>query len=120
LPTESDKIETINELRIWLDGKFNLLSQAQKASAEDLIRVRSTLHDLSNQVQVLVSLNIPSKFETFTENFKKHDTQIEGLIRDGIARKSSLATARLLFITIGGIMGTMATLLIQVWGTAHH
>src|SRR5438132_13926479 len=100
MPTVA-KIETINELKIWLEGRFDLLSAAQKASADDLARVRTVVHETSQHVQVLLSLNIPAKFEAFTTNIKKHDEQIEELIREGVARKSSLATARILLLTLG-------------------
>lgn len=116
---EGIRIETLNELRIWLEGEFKLVRSDQKNNAEEMRNLRKTVHDTNNHVSALLALDIPGKLEGLRDEVQSHDNAIDNLIKDQTSLKTTMRTA---YIAVGiasaavGAILTIALRLYEVFG----
>lgn len=115
MSAEQPRVETINELNIWLDGQFKLIGAAQHAAAEEISRIRDKVHETANHVSGLMLLNIPDKLQTLATDVKAHDTAIESMGRDMASLKTVLRTAYISMGIAGTVFGALATLGLQMF-----
>lgn len=97
-------VETLSELQIWIEGKFELVSQAQATMGEDVRQVRTRVHDLGNEVAKLLALDIEGKFRRLEEADTRHETNITTLTKEAAERRGAISMAKI-FYTIGGAVG---------------
>lgn len=107
-------VGTINELKIWIAGQFDLVRQAQTTSGEDLRNVRKSVHDLSNTVAGLTALDIPGKLEKYANEIKEQDAAIRKLAEDGILNKSAIASVKAIYGISGILLGATGALLARL------
>lgn len=107
------KVENISELQIWIEGQFALIAQSQNTTAEDVRAVRSRVHDLSNDVQRLLALDIEGKLHQLERADKGHDENIRNLTDDLSQRRGAMSVVRAIYIGVGGLIGAVVTLLLQ-------
>ena len=112
-------IETINELKLWLEGRFDILNKVQDNNSEELKNVRKTVHEVANHVQVLISLNIPDKLDSLSAQIKKHEAELEELNRDNVARKSAVAAIKAAYSIGGAVIGSIITLAFELYQATH-
>lgn len=108
------RIETINELKIWLEGEFKLIAQGQQTSREDIRQVRSRLHDVSNAVAGLTALDIPGKLESMKVESTKQDGIIEKLTAEQTTLKTTIRVAYGAIAIAGVVVGAILTLALRV------
>lgn len=113
------RIETINELKIWLEGEFKLIKQGQETSRDDIKQVRTRLHDLSNHVSALTALDIPGKMDGLRTEVQKHDNIIEKIATEQTSLKATMRTAYLAIGIAGAAIGSIVTLVLKVAETFH-
>jgi hypothetical protein len=113
------RAENIGELQIWIDGKFNLLSQAQNAAADEIRGLRSRLHDLSGEVMKLNSFDIEGKFKLLEIADAKHENAIQQFSTQAAERRGALGILKIIYTTGGAAMGAGLTLLLQLTRGVH-
>lgn len=96
-----------------MDGKIDLISQAMDNTKDDLRVVRERLHDLSNEVQKLIALNLPGTLTDMRSDITKIDQRVVILEHDFHARRGAVNAAKLLYglggTTIGaGVVAAIA------------
>lgn len=111
--TASSRIETINELKIWLEGEFKLITQGQTTSREDIRQVRSRIHDISNELTALTALDIPGKIDSLKEGVSKHDNVIERIASEQTSLKATMRTAYVAIAIGGAAVGSIITVLLR-------
>ena len=84
---DSVRSETIGELQIWIAGKFELLKQSQEVVHNDLTVVRNRVHDLANEVGVLMAANLPEKVKLLEAADKLHGEALERIKLEAVERK---------------------------------
>lgn len=113
--SEEAKIDTINELKIWLEGEFKLIRSIQNNNAEEMRTLRKTVHDTNNAVAALTALDIPGKLEDMKEEVKAHDSVIDKLGTDQTSMKTTMRAAYVA-IGIGGVaLGSFLTLALRLF-----
>jgi hypothetical protein len=112
---DSTHIETLNELKIWLEGEFKLIRQTQSNNAEEIRTLRKTVHDTNNAVGVLTALDIPGKLTAIKDEISSHDAAIEKLATDQTAIKSTMRAAYLGIGMAGAVVGAVVTILLRVY-----
>lgn len=101
-------IETIKELQIWLDGKFELIRQAQETSNAEVTKLRTTVHDISNKVAPLIMLDVPSILKQHSSDLEKFEKYITG-------QKAVYAAIGI----AGAAVGTVLTIILEAWKVIH-
>jgi hypothetical protein len=109
------KIETLNELKIWLEGEFKLVRKTQDNNAEELRTLRKTVHDTNNAVSALSALDIPGKLQGLKDDISSHDAVIERLATDQTAMKSTMRAAYLGIGLAGAVIGSVITIILRVY-----
>lgn len=109
------KIETLNELKIWLEGEFKLIRKTQDNNAEELRTLRRTVHETNNAVSALTALDIPGKLNAMKDEISSHDAVIEKLATDQTAIKSTMRAAYLATGVAGAVIGSVVTILLRVY-----
>lgn len=107
------RVETINELNIWLDGQFKLVAAAQSTAAQEISRIRDTVHETANHVSGLLVLNIPDKLQLLVDDVKAHDAAIEKMAQDVVSLRTTLRTAYVTIGIAGTILGAIASMVLQ-------
>lgn len=115
----ASKVETLNELKIWLDGKFDLVAQSQKAAGEDIVTLRRTLHDVSNSVAALTILDIPRKFSDLAKSVVKHDDDLAAIVKENAAKAAALRFLKSLYFIGGGLLGAIIGISLEVYKVLH-
>lgn len=108
-------IETLNELKIWLEGEFKLIRATQSSNAEEIRTLRKTVHETNNAVAALTALNIPGKLQDLKDEVSSHDAVIEKLATDQTAIKSTMRAAYLATGVAGAVIGSVITILLRVY-----
>jgi hypothetical protein len=108
-------INTINELKIWLEGEFKLIRSTQSTNAEELRTLRRTVHETNNHVSALLALNIPEKLDTLKNEVKAHDGVIEKLAMDQTALKTTMRAAYVAIGVAGAVFGAIATMVLRLY-----
>lgn len=101
-------IETLKELQIWLAGEFALIRQAQDTSNTEVSKLRTTVHDISNKVQPLVMLDIPT-------TLKVHATELEKFEKYVTGQRAVYAAIGI----AGAAIGTVLTIILEAWKIIH-
>ena len=109
------KIETLNELKIWLEGEFKLIRSTQEGNAEELRTLRRTVHETNNAVAALTALDIPGKIQGMKDEISSHDAVIEKLATDQTAIKTTMRAAYLGIGLAGAVIGAVITVLLRVY-----
>ena len=112
---DSPTLDNINELRIWLEGKFKLVEQAQSISSEDLRNVRGRVHDLSNEVAKIVALDLSSKFEAL----KDHDEKLETLRNEASTAKGAIQAIKAAYGIGGTLLGAIIATALELAKVIH-
>jgi hypothetical protein len=107
------KVENIGELQIWIEGQFALVRQTQNTTSEDIKAVRNRVHDLSNEVQKLLALDLEGKMRKLEETDDLRAQQISKLTAEQSERRGALAVLKALYTTCGLIGGSVVTLVLQ-------
>lgn len=107
------RVETINELNIWLDGQFKLVGAAQKNAADEIARIRDKVHETANHVSGLLLLNIPDKLQKLGDEVKAHDQAIDTMAKDVNSLRTTLRTVYVAVGVSGTVFGAIATLALQ-------
>ena len=108
-------IETLNELKIWLEGEFKLIRAAQSSNAEEIKTLRRTVHETNNHVAALMALDIPGKLTNMKDEISSHDAVIEKLATDQTAIKTTMRAAYLGIGLAGAVIGAVITVLLRVY-----
>lgn len=106
---EAIKIDTINELKIWLEGKFELIRATQTNNSDEIRTLRKTVHDTNNAVGALVILDIPGKLEGLKDEVKSHDAVIEKLVMEQAALKTTMRAAYVAIGIAGAVIGAVVS-----------
>lgn len=112
---EPTHVDTINELKIWLEGRFELIAASHKSMYDDMHKVRERLHEISNHVTTIISLNVPGKLDELKNTDVEHNTRLDKLEHDGIARRSTLAAIKASYTIAGAAIGSMLTLVLEFY-----
>lgn len=115
----ASKVETLNELKIWLDGKFDLVAQTQKTASDDITILRRTVHDVSNAVGALTILDIPKKFSDLAKSVVKHDSDLAVIIKENAAKAAALKLLKSLYFVGGGLLGAFIGISLEVYKVLH-
>lgn len=107
------RVETINELNIWLDGQFKLVGAAQKAAADEIARIRDSVHETANHVAGLLVLNIPDKLQRLSDEVKAHDSSIDKMAEDFNSFKTAVRTAYAAIGIAGTVVGAITAFVVQ-------
>ena len=108
-------VETLSELQIWIEGKFELLAQAQKSANDDLTNVRRTVHDLNNQMTVIIALNLPEKIASLQKADEDHETNIKKFIEQAAERKGAVAALKAVYAIVGTMIGFSGAVALQFY-----
>lgn len=111
----SSHIETLNELKIWLEGEFKLIRSTQDNNAEEIRTLRKTVHDTNNAVGGLVMLNIPGKLEDLKNEVQGHDSVIEKLANDHAALKTTMRAAYIAIGVSSALIGSLVTIALRIY-----
>lgn len=109
------RVETLSELQIWIEGKFDLIGQAQSTAHEDLTNVRRVVHDLANNVAVITALNIPDKILALQDADKDHKISIESFSRDAAERRGALAALKVMYAVGGAFAAGIFAIAVEVY-----
>jgi hypothetical protein len=108
-------MENETELRIMMtrvEGKIDLVNQAQIRSSEDIKDVRLRVHDLANDVSKLSALNIE-------ERLSKVEVEAEFSKSDREQRKGAMAMAKAVWTLIGVLGIGNIVMLLRSLGVIH-
>lgn len=105
------EIENTRELTIWLEGQFKLVYQAQNVADDELGKLRKTVHDLSNTVQVTMGRLSSLNFDDLKTLVAKHDTELENFTKDAAERKGAIAALKASWGVGGIILGASPSLI---------
>jgi len=108
-------IETLNELKIWLEGEFKLIRAAQSSNAEEIKTLRRTVHETNNHVAALMALDIPGKLTNMKDEISSHDAVIERLASDQTAIKSTMRAAYIATGIAGAVIGSVITIILRIY-----
>jgi hypothetical protein len=108
-------IDTLNELKIWLEGEFKLVRNIQETNAEEVRVLRKTVHETNNAVAALTALDIPGKLASLNTEVKSHDTVIETIVRDQSTLKTTMRAAYISIGIAGAVFGALATLVLRLF-----
>lgn len=108
-------IDSINELRIWLEGEFKVIALSHKTANENLTLVRQRVHDLAQEVTKVVALNLEDKFKLLGE----HDAALDKLGDEALAARSAFTAVKAAYATAGAVFGGAATLVLAVSKIIH-
>lgn len=114
------RVETLSELQIWIKGEFALIAQTQETSNKDMTNVRRTVHELANQMTVILALNLPEKLATLAATDALHQKSIDQFTLDAAGRRSSLATLRFVYTMFGGAIATAIAFSVQLYKLVQH
>lgn len=117
---DSVRSETIGELQIWIAGKFELLKQSQEVVHNDLTVVRNRVHDLANEVGVLMAANLPEKVKLLEAADKLHGEALERIKLEAVERKATIATLKAVYAVIGALAGSGITLAFELYRISHN
>ncbi len=109
------RIETINELKIWLEGEFKLIRSTQATNAEEIRTLRKTVHDTNGAVQILMAIDIPGKLDVLKTEVQAHDAVIEELARDQSTLKTTMRAAYLAIGIAGAAVGAIVTMALRLY-----
>ena len=101
-------ITTLNELQIWLSGRFDLIGQTQDTLNSEVGKLRTTVHDISNKVSPLIMMDVPTVLKSHAGELEKFEKYITGqkavYVAIGIA---------------GAAIGTFLTIVLEAWKVIH-
>lgn len=103
-------METLSELQIWIEGKFELVTQAQKTTHDDLITVRKTVHDLANDVSVILALNIPEKLSQLQKADEVHQANIDKFLKEAAERRGAMSALKVVYLVAGAAISFVGTI----------
>lgn len=113
--SESTRIETINELKIWLEGEFKLVSATQETNAGEMRTLRQTVHNTNSAVSLLTALDIPGKLESFRDEVKNHDSYIKKLADEQAALRLTMRIAYIAAGASGAAVGAVITVALRAY-----
>lgn len=97
----------IGELKIWIEGQFDLVKERQEFTNGELKTVRQRIHDLSNDV---------------AKNFAKHDIDIGGIETDVTSLKTwraSLSAVKAAYGVGGAFLGSATVIVLDLLKVIH-
>lgn len=103
-------VETLSELQIWIEGKFELIAQAQNNAHNDLTNIRRTVHDLANELTKVTALNLPEKIAKLEESDRAHEANIKNFTIEVAERRSAMATLKVVYVMGGALIGGVVAL----------
>lgn len=98
---------TNGELKIWIEGQFELVRERQEFTNGELRTVRQRIHDLSNDV---------------AKNFSSHDKEIDALDTEvtGLKTwKASLAAVKAAYGVGGAFIGGSVAIVLDILKVIH-
>jgi archaellum component FlaC len=98
-------IDTINELKLWIEGKFELVNQQNVQFGDDIRTIRTRLHDLSNDVAKLNAID----FLGLNKRIEEHDSELEGFTKEAAERKGAIAALKATYAIGGAIVGAASS-----------
>lgn len=104
------RVETLSELQIWIKGEFALIAQTQETSNKDMTNVRKTVHELANQMTIIVALNLPEKLAMLQAADLAHEKSIDQFKLDAAGRRASLAILKVVYTVLGAAISAAITL----------
>lgn len=113
------RVETLSELQIWIKGEFALIAQTQDTANKDMTNVRRTVHDLSNHMTVIMSLNLPEKLQSLQKADEEHQKSIEQFGLDAARRQSALAVLKVVYTVLGALVGCAITVGFELYRVLH-
>jgi hypothetical protein len=105
-----ENIETINELKIWIEGRFDLVAQSQHTTEENMKVVRQRVHDLSGDIAKIAAMD----FANIQKTLEEHDAKIEGFSRAAYERKGAIAALRATYAVGGALVGLAASVIFDL------
>lgn len=109
------RVETINELKIWLEGEFKLIRSTQDTNADEMRTLRKVVHDLAGHVQVIMAQDVPGKIESLKNEVQKHDGDIATQGKELAGLKNTMRTAYVSVGIAGAVVGSIITLLLRAY-----
>lgn len=113
------RVETLSELQIWIKGEFALIAQTQETSNKDMTNVRRTVHELANQMTVILALNLPEKLANLQAADLAHEKSIDQFRLDAAGRRSTLATLKVVYTVLGAAITAAFTIGFQLYRMVH-
>lgn len=93
-------------------GQVNLISEAMKRTEIEVNTIRQAQTAQGEKLATIAALNIQERFVSLNAELKAERARIDVLEDDKIARKSAMATVRVVWT----IMGALATVAVAVIG----
>jgi len=104
--------ESIGIALARIEGKLDLIQQAQDTTNKNVQGVRERVHQVSNEVQKLMALNLP---ET-KDKVKDVEARVLVLEKESERRTGALGLAKILYGGFGAIVGVIGAYLMKTFG----
>lgn len=118
-PIMSGNSDNIEVMLARMEGKIDRVNDRMERYERDQTGIRARVHDVANEVQILLSLNLPAHIAANNKTEADHDARITALENLEQQRKGAQSTIKVLWAIMGAITaGGAATILrvIQVGG----
>lgn len=96
-----------------MSGKINLIAQSVETNKEDMRSVRQRVHDLSNDVQRLLALNLQGTIDGLKNDQKDIEMRVVVLERDLHERRGAVNMAKVVYGIGGTTIGAAAVALLK-------
>lgn len=104
-------IETLNELKIWIEGQFQLASEARQRLETDVTLIRTRQHELSNEITKIGASFHNLGFAALKELVSKHDVELEKFSDERLERKGAIRAIKATWAIGGASVGVVSTVL---------
>lgn len=84
-----------------MEGKIDLLRQADDNMKEDLKLLRNNVHDFANYIHLLQQLNLPDRLNVIDSRLQRHSERLDRHDQESYQRKGAMNTLKVLWAGVG-------------------